>query len=142
MWQAEVDTELTQSASPATAVGQILLEYGSCFSLRESMVNNAGLRQKCRNGHLVQNCDTYHVRMLPKLGRTKQFHNTQRAVSGLACLPKNCFVEVKVAMFPDEVRTWTRDPFPAWGPMVPVVPLSVPAKGGSSEGLEERLLMT
>ena len=80
--------------------------------------------------------------MLPELGRTKQYHNTQRAVSGLACLPKNCFVEVKVAMFPDEVRTWTRDPFPAWGPMVPVVPLSVPAKGGSSEGLEERLLMT
>ena len=106
------------------------------------MVNNAGLRQKCRNGHQVQNCDIYHVRMLPELGRTKQYHNTQRAVSGLACLPKNCFVEVKVAMFPDEVRTWTRDPFPAWGPMVPVVPLSVPAKGGSSEGLEERLLMT
>ena len=28
MWQAEADTELTLSALPATAVGQILLEYG------------------------------------------------------------------------------------------------------------------
>ena len=28
MWQAEVDTELTLSALPATAAGQILLEYG------------------------------------------------------------------------------------------------------------------
>ena len=30
MWQAEADTELTLFASPATAVGQILLEYGMC----------------------------------------------------------------------------------------------------------------
>ena len=72
--------------------------------------------------------------MLPELRRTKQ---------GIcACLPKNCLVEVNVAMFPDEVRTWTKEPLLAWGPMVPVVPLSVSAKGGSSEGLEDRLLMT
>ena len=34
MWQAEADTELTLSAWPATAVGQILIEYGS-FSLKK-----------------------------------------------------------------------------------------------------------
>ena len=31
MWQAEADTALTLSALPATAVGQILLEYGTCL---------------------------------------------------------------------------------------------------------------
>ena len=31
MWQAEADTELTLSALPATAVGQILLEYGTAY---------------------------------------------------------------------------------------------------------------
>ena len=31
MWQAEADTELTLSALPATAVGQILFEYCTSF---------------------------------------------------------------------------------------------------------------
>ena len=35
MWQAEADLELTLSASPATAVGQILLVYGSKLSCLE-----------------------------------------------------------------------------------------------------------
>ena len=35
MWQAEADTELTLSALPATAVGQILLEYGSCLIVEQ-----------------------------------------------------------------------------------------------------------
>ena len=34
MWQAEADTELTLSASPATAVGQLTL-YERCFNLYE-----------------------------------------------------------------------------------------------------------
>ena len=38
MWQAEADTELTLSALPATAVGEILLEYGTLTCLFETTV--------------------------------------------------------------------------------------------------------
>ena len=34
IWLAKADTELTLPASPATAVGQILLVYGNCSQHR------------------------------------------------------------------------------------------------------------
>ena len=49
MWQAEADTELTLSASPTTAVDQILLIMAKfCQITASTAVNNKSYGEPCR----------------------------------------------------------------------------------------------